>query len=244
MKDIPDGRQHLTSDGDLNLHFVLVPHGALNIAEAIVEAVLGFAGRPGAFNKRFPQILVAVSYSPRLDFSGTLLIAGLESCPRDKMSCGLKGVHIGSHFGNNGRGGTGLYARNGLKVGVLLREVLFANLIHLGLTFILVPLCKLNFFAKLSYGIYISCGDDAGKGTYKDIFTKTVDCTTMYMLDEFFGIGLAFTDETDNLLIGLPPGGGYIVADADIAPLEGRIQLGQLIHDILLQVKDASVILT
>ena len=77
MKDIPHGRQHLTRDGDLNLHFVLVPHGALNIAEAIVEAVLGFAGRPGAFNKRFPQVLVAVSYSPRLDFSGTLLITRL-----------------------------------------------------------------------------------------------------------------------------------------------------------------------
>ena len=64
MKDIPHGRQHLSGYGDLNLHFVLVPHGALNITEAIVEAVLGFAGCPGAFNKRFTQILVAVSYSP------------------------------------------------------------------------------------------------------------------------------------------------------------------------------------
>ena len=64
MKDIPDGRQHLSSDGNLNFHFVFVPHGALNIAEAIVEAVLGSAGSPGAFNKRFPQILVAVRYSP------------------------------------------------------------------------------------------------------------------------------------------------------------------------------------
>ena len=69
-----------------------------------------------------------------------------------------------------------MYARNGLKVGVLLREVPFANFIHFGLTFILVPLCKLNFLAKLSYGIYIGCGDDAGKGTDKDIFTNTVDC--------------------------------------------------------------------
>ena len=74
MKDIPDGRQHLTRDGDLNLHFVFVPHGALNITEPIVVAVPGLAGRPRAFNQRFPQILVAVSYSPRLDFSGTLLI--------------------------------------------------------------------------------------------------------------------------------------------------------------------------
>lgn len=64
MKDIPHGRQHFASDGDLNLHFVFVPHGALNITEATVEAVPGFAGGPGAFNKRFPQILVAVSYSP------------------------------------------------------------------------------------------------------------------------------------------------------------------------------------
>ena len=76
MKDIPHGREHLAGDGDLNLHFVLVPHGALNITEAIVEAVPGFAGRPGAFNKRFPQILVAVSYFPRLDFSGTLCYTG------------------------------------------------------------------------------------------------------------------------------------------------------------------------
>ena len=131
-----------------------------------------------------------------------------------------------------------MYARNGLKLGVLLREVLSANRIHLGLAFILVPLCKLNFLAKLSYGIYIGCGDDAGKGTDKDVFTNTVDCTAMDMLDQFFRIGLPFTDETDDILIGFPLGGGHIVADADITPLKGRIQLGELVHDILGQIKE------
>lgn len=77
MKDIPYGRQHFASDGDLHLHFILVPYGALNITESIVVAVPGLAGRPRAFNQRCPQILVAVSYSPRLDFSGTLLITRL-----------------------------------------------------------------------------------------------------------------------------------------------------------------------
>ena len=63
MKNIPHRGQYLAGDGDLHLHLVLMPHGALYIAEAIVVAALGLAGCPRAFYKRFPQILVAMSDS-------------------------------------------------------------------------------------------------------------------------------------------------------------------------------------
>lgn len=46
-----------------------------------------------------------------------------------------------------------------------------------------------------------------------------------------------------SLPIRLTVGGGHIVADADIAPLKGSIQLGELVRDVLGQIKDTPVIL-
>ena len=93
MKYMPCCGKYLAGNGDLHLHPVLMPDGALYVTEPIVVAPLGPTGRPWAFNKSFPQIFVAVSYFPRLYLSGTLFITRLNGNSEGKWPlCALTKV--------------------------------------------------------------------------------------------------------------------------------------------------------
>ena len=65
MKYEPDGRKHLTGNGNLHLHFVLSPNNGLDVAELVVEASL--------------------RYASRLDLSRTFLVTRFQSTPGYEM---------------------------------------------------------------------------------------------------------------------------------------------------------------
>lgn len=122
-------------------------------------------------------------------------------------------------------------------------EVLPADGIHLRLTFILVALCEVELFAQLADDIDVCFGDDSCQGGKYYLFTDAIDGASVDNRRHFRRISYALGQKTNHIFVALAVGRGHIVADADIATLEGGIQFAEFTNTLGVQVRNAAVIL-
>ena len=107
-----------------------------------------------------------------------------------------------------------------------------------------MALCKINLFAQLADDVNVSIGYDTGKGSQDDILADTVGDAAVYHFEKFRWIAYPFGDEADDILVTLPVRRRHIVADTDVAALQGGIKLAKLADALRIQVRDAAVVLT
>ena len=62
--------------------------------------------------------------------------------------------------------------------------------------------------------------------------------------DEFLRVGYAIAQIIHHVLVALRVGVRHIVAQADVAALHDTVELGQLTHNLRVEVEDAAVVLT
>ena len=105
-------------------------------------------------------------------------------------------------------------------------------------------LSELYILPHLSDDLNISLSDHASERCCDDLFSDTVHDTAMYETCQYFRIGDTLGYLLNHLWVSLAVSRLNIVAYAYVTTLKCRIEFGQLIDDILVKVKDATVILT
>ena len=131
----------------------------------------------------------------------------------------------------------------GYKVGELPWKVLLADSVHLGLTLVLVTAGEFDLIAQLAEHVDVGLVEHASKSCHYDIMTGSICEFAMNGLRQFLGVCHAFGYQPDHFLIPLGVGIGHIVADADVAPLQGRVHLAEFANYLSVKVRDASVVL-
>ena len=116
--------------------------------------------------------------------------------------------------------------------------------VHLRLAFILVALCEVDLFAQLADDIDVGIGDDSSQRGKYYIVTDAIDSTRVDNGCQFRRIPDTLRYEPDHFFVALRICIRHIVADADIAALQGCIQFAELTDTFRIEIGDAPVILT
>ena len=101
-----------------------------------------------------------------------------------------------------------------------------------------------DFLPVLAYQVYVHFIDNSCQSGCNYFFSDTVHRPSMDGLRQLFRIDNSFGKQFHHIFVALTVCRRYVVADTDIATLKQGIQFGQFIDLLLVQVKNASVILT
>ena len=185
-----------------------------------------------------------MSDSAGLDFPRAFHVPGLEAAPGDQCRGRDEHFHVGSYFCKYGGCRAFLHAGDGLQVLELPGEFLFTNARQFLLAFFQMFVVQFDFLAVLPDQVDVRLRDHSGQGGLQGILAHPVHRAPVYSREQFVGTGHAIGQQLDDFLVTPAVGRGDIVANPDIATLEQGVQFGELANLRLVQVEDATVVLT
>lgn len=121
------------------------------------------------------------------------------------------------------------------------RKLLLANLKHPGLALFLVLLCQVHLFTQPFYHVYPVRADYAFERGRNDVSAVVADDALMYELHQLFRIGNSLWNTFS------PRPCSFCCQHRThtyVAVLQHGIRFGKLPHNLLIEVKDATVVLT
>ena len=124
------------------------------------------------------------------------------------------------------------------------RKLLLANLKHPGLALFLVLLCQVHLFTQPFYHVYPVRADYTFERGRNDVSAVVADDAPMYELHQLFRVGNSFWKTFHHGLVAFAANIGHVIAQTYVAVLQHGIRFGKLPHNLLIEVKDATVVLT
>ena len=178
-----------------------------------------------------------------LDFSVALIVARLQPCPSDQVCRTAEVAHVRPDLRNDGCGRAFLDAGNGHELFELPRERLLAQADELLLAMVKMGLGHVYLLQVLAEAVDVHGGVRGCQRTRYGLEAVLAHGAAVDALGQFPGIRDARDDGVKHLAVAPAADVRDVVAQTHAAALKRRVELRALVHQLLVQVEDASVVL-